>query len=103
MCDPVTATVVTAAVVGGAQVYEGEKNRKMQDEANKRAMAAAGKQNKLAEEANNRANARQPDAAAMLSGAMTSGKAGQSGTMLTSPAGIDPTKLLLGKTTLLGA
>jgi hypothetical protein len=30
------------------------------------------------------------------------GKAGQSGTMLTGPQGVDPTQLTLGKQTLLG-
>ena len=33
---------------------------------------------------------------------MMAGKAGQSGTMLTGPQGVDPSSLLLGKSSLLG-
>jgi len=43
-----------------------------------------------------------PDTGAMMSSAMLSGKAGQSGTMLTGAKGIDKNKLELQRNTLLG-
>lgn len=50
----------------------------------------------------NRANQKQPDTAAITAANVQSSKSGQSGTMLTGPAGVDLTSLLLGKNTLLG-
>ena len=65
-------------------------------------MAAAKATAQQADEANNRANRKSPDSAAAMASAILSGKAGQSGTMLTGPQGIDPNSLMLGKATLLG-
>ena len=55
-----------------------------------------------AEEATNRANAKAPNSAAAMSAALLAGKGGNAGTMLTGPGGVDPSKLTLGRATLLG-
>lgn len=57
---------------------------------------------KTAEQSANKANAKRPDASAMMAAAEQSAKAGASGTMLTGPQGIDPNALSLSKNTLLG-
>lgn len=93
-------------VLAGGPAYvsyaQGKKANEIQqaagDEAQKRAEATA----KLAEEAVNKANQKRPNVAGMLSSNQMAAKGGQSGTMLTGPGGIDPSKLQLGKTTLLG-
>jgi hypothetical protein len=108
MCDP-TGGVATAAIIAatvasaGTTYYQGERQRKMQGAANQEAKKNADRMATMAEQENNRKNAKTPDAAAMLASATLSGKSGQSGTMLTGPAGVDPSKLLLGRSTLLGA
>lgn len=103
MCDPVTATALAVGAMGGVQVYQGEQQRKLQKDANRKSQENADRMATMASEDNNRRNAKAPDAAAMLASATLSGKSGQSGTMLTGPAGVDPSKLLLGRSTLLGA
>jgi hypothetical protein len=55
-----------------------------------------------ADMATNRANPKRPNAGALLAANQQSALAGQSGTMLTGPAGVDPLALQLGKNTLLG-
>jgi hypothetical protein len=52
--------------------------------------------------ANNKANQNKPDVAGILASNANAGKAGPSSTLLTGSQGIDPTKLNLGKSTLLG-
>jgi hypothetical protein len=82
------------------------------DAANK---AAAGQQSQLQaqidaanklyqsqSEATNRANQKQPDTATINANNQQQGKGGQSGTLLTGPAGVDLSKLKLGQATLLG-
>ncbi len=96
-------TAVAAVVVSAGVSYY---NGRQQAAANKRAMNQAkenaDRQAKQAEMEMNRANQKQPDTKALLSAAQQSGRAGASGTMLTGPAGIDPSALSLGKSTLLG-
>lgn len=97
-----TWLAVSAGVTAAATLYTGEQSRKAQNRANDQAIANAKSQQLASDEAQNRANAKSPDSSAALTAAMLAGKAGQSGTMLTGPQGIDPNTLTLGKTTLLG-
>jgi len=112
MSGAVTATTVlaAAAVAGTAYtIYSGEKARKQQGEALQQqrqaqaeAKTAAEKQQQTAEQNVNRANAKQPDAGAILSAATQAAKGGPAGTMLTGPTGVNAADLSLGKSTLLG-
>lgn len=95
------AGVAAAGTV--ASVVQGDKARSSQNKANDAAKAAAQTNAQQADEANNRANGKSPDSAASMAANILAGKAGQSGTMLTGPQGIDPTQLTLGKNTLLGS
>lgn len=93
-----------AAVAGTAySIFAGEKASKSQDKAQRQATAAASAQAKAADEAQNKANQRRPDTSAIMAAAQQSGMSGQSGTMLTGPAGVGQDALKLGKSTLLGS
>ncbi len=118
MCEPTTiglalgyagstATAVGVAAYGALATtaltaYQGQQARIGQTRAADMAGRDASLTAQRAEEATNRANAKSPDVAAALSAALLSGKMGNSSTMLTGPQGVDPSKLLLGKSTLLG-
>jgi len=91
-----------SAVGAGASLYTGMKQAGAQKDAANQAKDAATKQADAADQANNRANAKTPDIAAMLTGNQSAAAGGGAGTMLTGSAGIDPTTLQLGKSTLLG-
>ena len=104
-----SGATTAAYVIGGAMLastaysaYAGNKADQQQRSAQRASKAQAEAQADAAEQANNKANQKKPDVAGALSAALQSGKAGASGTMLTSPGGIDPNALALGKTTLLG-
>lgn len=81
---------------------QGKEANALQEQATKQAAANAKATADAATEASNRANQKQPDSGALLSANLTTGKAGQSSTMLTGVGGIDPSLLTLGKMTLLG-
>lgn len=98
----VTAVAAAVAVSAGVSYYNGQQQAAANRRAMDQAKANADRQAKQAEMEMNRANQKQPDTNALLSAAQQSGKAGASGTMLTGPAGIDPSALSLGKSTLLG-
>lgn len=51
----------------------------------------------------NKLNGKTPDTAALAEQNTQAGKNGPSGTLLTGPTGVDPSKLTLGRNTLLGA
>jgi len=102
MCEPTTIGLVLAAAGTAATVYQGEQARSAQNKAGDQAKAAAATTAQQSEEATNRANAKSPDTAAAMAAALMSGKGGNGSTMLTGAGGIDPSKLLLGKQTLLG-
>ena len=51
----------------------------------------------------NKLNGKSPDIDAANSQNQLDAKAGPSGTLLTGPAGVDPSKLLLGRASLLGS
>ena len=95
------AALSTAVTVVGS-AYSIDSARKQGNTANDQAKANALKVQQAADEANNAANARSPDVAAAAARNAMAAQAGQSGTMLTGPSGIDPSKLTLGKQTLLG-
>lgn len=65
--------------------------------------ALMDKQLKSADESMNRALSKRPNTARIQDEAAQAGKAGASGTMLTGSQGIDPSKLQLGRNSLLGA
>lgn len=94
--------VVVAAVGTGYSIYAGERNAKMQKQAQADAKKAALKAEGQADEAMNAQNMALPDTASMMSSAMLSGKAGASGTLLTGAKGVDKSKLELQRNTLLG-
>lgn len=93
-------TAAIGSTLAGA--YNANRQRKDMKKANAATQAAALKQQKQAEQEMNAANKKRPDTMALLDNATQQGRAGQSGTMLTGPQGIDPSLLTLGKTTLLG-
>lgn len=96
-------TAAVAAVIGTSYaVYSGERAASAQDDANKKAEQNAKTQADQADQAVNRANGKRPNIGAMLAANQQAAKGGQSGTMLTGPAGIDPNVLNLSKNTLLG-
>ena len=103
--------VLAAAAVASTvySIYSGEKQAEKQQEALNQqraaqadAKTAAEKQQATAEQNVNRANAKQPDAGAILSQASQAAKGGPAGTMLTGPSGVNQADLNLGKSTLLG-
>ena len=97
-----TWMAITAATAVATTAYTVDNSRKTSNKANDLAKANALKNQQAQDEANNRANARGPDSSALMAANMLAAKAGQSGTMLTGPSGVDPTSLTLGKTSLIG-
>ena len=103
--------VLAAAAVASTvySIYSGEKQAEKQQEALQQqkvaqteAKTTAEKQQATAEQNVNRANAKSPDASAILSQAGQAAKGGPAGTMLTGPSGVNQADLNLGKSTLLG-
>ena len=95
MCDPVSMTVAAIAGSTALQVHQGEQARKATNTARDQAAVAA-------DQAYNKANGKKPNAAAMMAGNVAAAQGGASGTMLTSPTGVDSSTLTLGRSTLLG-
>lgn len=62
----------------------------------------AAQQQQTAQEQFNQANQQGPNTSAMLSAIQQAAQAGNGGTMLTGPQGVQPGSLTLGKSTLLG-
>jgi hypothetical protein len=96
------AVTAIAAVSAAYSIYSGERAAHAQRDAQNQALADANRQAAAADQAQNRANQKHPDTSAILSAAGQAGRAGESGTMLTGPAGVDASTLNLGKNTLLG-
>lgn len=94
----VSAMVGMAAVAAGTAVDSHNQQKKAQKQNIKQAKDTAA----AADEANNKANQRRANSSSLLSSNQMAAKAGQSGTMLTGPTGVDQGALRLGKTTLLG-
>ena len=109
MSGALTVMAVAAVASTAYSVYAGERAADKQNEAlgqQRQAQAdakvAAEKQQSTAEQNVNKANAKSPDAGAILSAATQAAKGGPAGTMLTGPSGVNQADLSLGKSTLLG-
>lgn len=75
------AAATWAAIAStAATVYSVDSARKSANQANDTAIANAKTNARLADEANNAANAKSPDAAAMMAANLAAGKSGASGT-----------------------
>lgn len=94
------AIQAVAAVYSAVQSHKAASN---QSDALKNAEQNQQSQSALQDQAINRANPKQPNTAAAQSSMQQGAKGGPSGTMLTGPAGVDPSTLSLGKSTLLGS
>jgi len=95
MCEPTTIGLALAAASATATVYQGEQARKAQHQ-------AADKARETADQQFNAANPKRPNSSALADANKMAASGGAGSTMLTSPAGVDPSSLLLGKSTLLG-
>jgi hypothetical protein len=82
--------------------YSADQQRKAANTAADQAKANAQKAQQQADEQTNAANAKAPNVSAIQSAVEVAAKGGAGSTMLTGPAGIDPSSLTLGKSTLLG-
>lgn len=93
--------------VAGASAYSSNRNAKaglkQQEKAQQQALKQAQAQDAAADQAHNAANMKSPDVGGLLAAAAGGARGGQSSTMLTGPSGIDPNKLALGKSNLLGS
>jgi uncharacterized protein HemX len=108
-----TATLIAAGVAAGTtgySIYAGQKQAgqqkkalKAQNTAQAQAEAASLSTERKGEIAANDANKKAPNVAAILARAAQAGSTGISSTMLTSPSGVTPGDLNLGKATLLGS
>lgn len=99
------AYVAGAAVVGSMymQHEQGRRAAKAQEAGQRQAAQQASAQADQAQKDFNRANQKAPDSRAALSAAAMSGRAGQSGTLLTGPQGVGQSALTLGRNSLLGS
>ena len=101
--------VGVAAAGTGYAIVAGEQGKKAQEEAMRNQRAAQARASRQAEAqataskaAIRRSEQQAPDVASIMAAAQESGAGGPASTMLTGPAGIDPSKLTLGRNTLLG-
>ena len=102
MSGVVSAISVIGAIAGGIGAISSIDQASTMKKSAKDAQANADKQAKLMEQDMNRRNQKKPDIMGALNGNQTNAMAGQSGTLLTGPSGVDPGTLTLGKSTLLG-
>lgn len=103
MCDPVSATIAGAAVLGGAvSANQGKKARKAAAKAQAANEASAERQRQQAEQAYNKANQKQPNVAALFGQNMANAGQGLGGTFLTGARGATPGSLGGGGSSLLG-
>lgn len=94
----------TAAVASTYVAYDSAKKAAENQNAQLAiAKETAQRQATESDQAINRANQKTPDVAAIMSGAARDAKGGGGGTMLTGPAGVDPSSLALSKSSLLGS
>ncbi len=103
MCDPVTAIAVGSVVAAGVGAVQGQQQQKQAKKAATQAQANADKQAQQVERDMNARNAKQPNTAAMYSSNQQAAQSGVGSTMLTTPTGVNPNDLVLGRQTLLGA
>lgn len=102
MSGAVTAAVVVAGAATAYSAYQQNKATKQQASAQREAVKQAESQAVQAERDFNSRNMKKPNAGAALAANQQAGLAGNAGTMLTGPAGVDPSTLQIGKNNLLG-
>ena len=102
-------TAIAAVASTGYSIYQGEQQKKaqrkqlaLQSQANEDARKQAKAQADKADMEYNKANRQTADVGAIGDESKLMSKGGAAGTMLTGNMGIDPNKLNLGKSTLLG-
>lgn len=101
MCDPVTATIAGAAILGaGTSVYMGNKQEKAQRDAMNQAKEQQASQERLARE--QMSNANRPRASKAADVLYGDAMGGGSSTNLTGPGGVAANQMPLGKSSLLG-
>jgi len=103
------ASAAAAAAGTGYAIYAGEQGKKAQKEAMNRQSAMQAQATQQAQQqatasqvAIRRSQQQSPDVASIMAAAQETGTGGPASTMLTGPAGIDPSQLTLGRNTLLG-
>lgn len=92
----------TAVAALAYTVYSGERTASAQKKANRRAENAAKAAADQQDQAFNKANARGPDLQSILAGSLAGNSGGAGSTLLTGAGGVDASRQLLGKNTLLG-
>ena len=103
----VPAAIALTGVGHSARAGEEQKglqnrSRIAQEKAQQQAQAQAQSEARKAEEATNAANRKTPQIGSLLGDAQMDANKGAASTLLTGPQGIDPQRLKLGKTSLLG-
>ena len=90
------AIAAIAAVVGtGYSVHQGEQAKNRQQQAQRKALADAQRQESQAAQDRNKANRKKPNTAALLGN-------NDQGTLLKGSGGVSPNSLALGRNQLLG-
>lgn len=103
MCDPLTAVVAGAAILGGGTAaIQGSKNRKAQARANAQNERMAQQQAQRSEEQFNRANKKLPGIEALMAGNKVATSKGIGSTFLTGAGGVK-NNALGGAPSLLGS
>lgn len=92
---------VSTAVGAAASVVQADKARRSQNQANDAARARAEQLAAATTRAENKAG-KAPDLGALLGTNALANKSGAGSTLLTGPQGVDPSRLTLGRNTLLG-
>ena len=102
-------TAIAAVASTGYSIYKGEQQKKqqkkqlaLQSQANEDARKQAKAEADRADMEYNKANRQTADVSAITDESFLAGKGGGAGTMLTGNMGVDPNRLKLGKSTLLG-
>ena len=102
-------TAIAAVASTGYQIYQGQQQKKaqkkqlaLQAQANEDSRKQAKAEADRADIEYNKANRQTADVSAITDESVLAGKGGAAGTMLTGTMGIDPDKLNLGKSSLLG-
>ena len=102
-------TAIAAVASTGYSIYQGEQQKKqqkkqlaLQSQANEDARKTAKAEADRADMEYNKANRQTADVGAITDESVLAGKGGAAGTMLTGTMGVDPNKLNLGKSSLLG-
>lgn len=101
MTGAAVAVIASAAIGAAVSIYNEDRSRKLQHQAQDKQEAAAKKQLAAEEEAQNKANQREADIEGLLDMPDTSGALG-SGTSLTGADGVELDRSTLGKGASLG-